>query len=319
MHPGDEALCVAGLRFQNPILLAAGTCGFGLELAETVDLERLGGWVTKSVTVEPRQGNPAPRVAEAGEAMVNSVGLANPGVTVVRDRVLPRLAREFVEPRILVSVAGHTVEEYLEIVTALDPSPGFHGFELNLSCPNDQRLGGRPFALDREALTAVVAGVRARTERPLFAKLAPNDPDLPGTAQVAASAGADALTLVNTYPVADLDDPDAWPPLGAGRGGMSGPPLRPVGLNAVRDAVSAVGVPVMGVAGILGPRHVAEYLDAGASLVQMGTASFADPRAAERVVDAMERMPWKERILPSRRRSTGRPAGGVADPPDGSA
>lgn len=315
--PGDVARDVAGLRFQNPVLLAAGTCGFGLELAGTVALERLGGWVTKSVTREARWGNPAPRVAEAHDAMVNSVGLANPGAEAVRDRILPRLARMVGKPRVLVSVAGHTVDEYLEIVDLLEACPGFHGFELNLSCPNDRRLGGRPFALDREALDAVVGGIRRRTGRPLFVKLAPNDSDLPGTARAAERAGADALTLVNTMPTAAVKGRGPWPHLGAGSGGMSGPALRPTGLEAVRKVRGAVDLPLVGVGGILGPRHVVEYLEAGASVIQMGTATFADPRAPQRVVDMLERKPWIERVRFLPPTSAGRSAAGVGEPPDG--
>lgn len=292
---------VFGISFQNPVLLAAGTCGFGRELAGVVDLERLGGLVTKSITLAPREGNPAPRVAEFDAGMVNSIGLANPGMEGARDRKLPWLARSLQRPRVLVSVAGHTVDEYVALVRGLDPAEGFVAFEINLSCPNDQRLGGRAFSLDREALTEVITRCRAETSRPLIAKLAPNDPDLVTTARAAVDAGADGLTLINTLPGRLLDAVDGHPRIGAGQGGMSGPALRPVGVHAVHAVSRSVEVPVIGVGGILNADHAMEYLQAGASLVQVGTASFAAPRAAERIARDL-----------SRRRSLPSPWGGAA-------
>ncbi|HSG46213.1 MAG TPA: dihydroorotate dehydrogenase catalytic subunit, partial [Longimicrobiales bacterium] len=209
-----EPIELFGTRFQNPVLLAAGTCGFGVEVSEVVDLERLGGLVTKSVTLEPRQGNAAPRVTEFGAGMLNSIGLANPGVHAARRDKLPWLARNLERCRVLVSVAGHRVEEYREVVGHLDDADGFVGFELNLSCPNDTHRGSRPFALDPEALVQVVAACRDRTQRPLLVKLAPNDPALHETARLAQDAGADGITLVNTLPGRILD-PAGTPILGA--------------------------------------------------------------------------------------------------------
>ena len=278
-----------GTTFQNPVLLAAGTCGFGREVHEVVDLEALGGLVTKSVTLEPRHGNPAPRVTEFGAGMLNSIGLTNPGARAVRERELPWLRRNLRRARVWVSVAGHTTEEYVRVVEELDGEEGFLGFEINLSCPNDTRLGGRPFALDRDAVARVVSAVRERTERPLLAKLAPNDPDLVDTAAAAEGAGADGLTLVNTLPGLILDPDSGSPALGAGGGGVSGPALRPVGVRAVSDVRATTDLPLVGVGGIVRSEHAAEYLRAGASLVQVGTASFADPRAAERIVRGLAR------------------------------
>ncbi len=275
---------VFGLDFQNPVLLAAGTCGFGLELQDVVDLEALGGFVTKSVTVEPRLGNPAPRVAELPGAMVNSIGLTNPGLAAVRAQKIPWLRDNVRLPRVLVSLAGHRAEEYLHLVEALDQDDGFDGFELNLSCPNDTKLGGRPFSLDGEALAAVVAGVRRRTQRPVLVKLAPNDPDIAATAVVAEENGADGLTLINTLPGLVLDPETGKPAVGAGSGGLSGPAVRAVGVYSVWRARARVGIPVVGVGGISTAEDAVQYLRAGASLVQVGTASFADPRTGERLV-----------------------------------
>ena len=191
---------VFGTTFQNPVLLAAGTCGFGRELEEVLDLDALGGFVTKSVTVEPRAGNPAPRVTEFPGGMLNSVGLANPGLDRTRAEKLPWIAENVRRARVFVSVAGHTVEEFFHLVESMDGDDGFLGFELNLSCPNDANRGGPPFALDPVAVATIVSGCRSRTERPLLAKLAPNDLDLGGTVRRAAEAGADGLTLTNTLP-----------------------------------------------------------------------------------------------------------------------
>lgn len=273
-------LSLFGTRFTNRVLLAAGTCGFGAEVADTVDLEALGGFVTKSVTPEPRAGNAAPRVAEFGAGMLNSIGLANPGVAAVRRERLPWIAANIHRARVWVSVAGHAIDDYFSVVETLDDADGFVGFELNLSCPN---VGGRPFALDIDALRRVLEGCRSRTQRPLWAKLAPNDPDLVATAQAAEQAGADALTLVNTLPGRALDPRTGTPALGAGQGGVSGPALRPVGVQAVAAVAPAVSIPVIGVGGIGRADDARQYLIAGARLVQMGTASFANPRAAERV------------------------------------
>jgi dihydroorotate dehydrogenase (NAD+) catalytic subunit len=271
---------ILGIEFQNPVLLAAGTCGFGMELEEVVDLDALGGFVTKSVTLEPRTGNPAPRVAEFPAGMLNSIGLANPGLHRTRSEKLPWLEANVRRARVFVSVAGHVVEEYFRLVEGLDEAAGFVGFEINLSCPNDAKRGGAPFALDPDAVTEIVAGCRARTDRPLVAKLAPNDPNVALTVERAEAAGADGLTLVNTLPGLLLDPLSGEAELGAGAGGMSGPALRPAGVRSVREARRVTALPILGVGGVLAPGDAVAYARAGADLVQMGTATFANPRAA---------------------------------------
>jgi len=268
-------------------MLAAGTCGFGEELIQVTDLDALGGLVTKSVTLEPRHGNPAPRVAEVGSAMINSIGLANPGVDAVRTEKLPWIREYLGNLQVFVSVAGHSPDEYYTIVETLNEEGGFLGFEINLSCPNDSRLGSLPFALDHGSLVEVLRGVRSRTRRPLLAKLAPNDPDVGAAAALAAQAGADGVTLVNTLPGLVLDPVTRKPLLGAGPGGVSGPAMRAVGVHAVWQARNRTEVPLVGVGGITNGEDAVQYLLAGASLVQVGTASFADPRAGERVVDGL--------------------------------
>lgn len=274
-----------GTTFQNPVLLAAGTCGFGHEMQGVIDLEALGGFVTKSVTVEPRGGNPAPRVAESGGGMLNSVGLANPGLERVRWQELPWIRDHVRRPRVFVSVAGHTEGEFEQLVAGLDGEEGFLGFELNLSCPNDDRVEGSLFAADPGATARVVGRARARTSRPLLAKLAPVASDPPAVARAAEEAGADGLTMVNTLPALALDPRSGEPLLGAGKGGLSGPPLKPVGVEMVARVRAATELPLVGVGGISSAEDVAEYVRAGASLIQIGTASFADPRAALRVIE----------------------------------
>ena len=271
-----------GTGFSSPVLMAAGTCGFGEPVVDVMSPAEIGGLVTKSVTVEPRRGNAAPRVAEFRGGMLNSVGLANPGLKAVREKKLPWMRRNLNDLPIFVSVAGTAAAEYSTVVAGLDLEAGFLGFELNLSCPNDAHLGGKPFCLDPEALREVVDRVRPLTSRPLLVKLAPNDPDIGATAAVAAAAGADGITAINTVP-GFLAGSGKEPRLGAGPGGTSGPAVFPIGLAAVREVVAAVDVPVVGVGGILTARDARAYLGAGASLVQVGTGSFADPRCAARV------------------------------------
>ena len=273
--------------FANPVLLAAGTCGFGEPVVDVIAPGAVGGLVTKSVTVEPRRGNAPPRVAEYPGGMLNSVGLANPGVEAVRDEKLPWARRHLEGLPVFVSVAGALSGEYAQVVGTLDKEEGFLGFELNLSCPNDSHLGGKPFCLDPGALREVLDRVRPVTARPLLVKLAPNDPDIGATAELAVAHGADGITAVNTLP-GFLPGAEGGASLGAGCGGVSGPGLLPVGVGAVREIAAAVDVPVVGVGGILTGRDARAYLGAGASLVQVGTASFADPRCAARVALELE-------------------------------
>lgn len=275
-----------GRQFQNPILLAAGTAGFGKELDGVITLDRLGGLVTKAVSIEPRLGNAAPRVAEFPGGMLNSVGLANPGVARVRQEYLPWLATRTTRVQVLVNVVGFTVEEYGEVIGRLDGSPGIAGFELNLSCPNTS-AGGIEFGADAGCVRRIVSHCRTRTRLPLVAKLSPVLPDIAGMAVVARDAGADAISAINTMPGVLFDLKDG-PRLGNGNGGMSGPGLLPVGVLAVARIVERTdGLPVIGVGGIRSAADVRQYLRVGASLVAIGTAALADPRLPERIVDEL--------------------------------
>jgi dihydroorotate dehydrogenase (NAD+) catalytic subunit len=279
----DLAVERFGARFRNPILLAAGTCGFGEEVSEVADLSRVGGLVTKSVTLEPRGGNPAPRVAEFRAGMLNSVGLANPGAHAALREKLPWMRDHLEGLQVFVSVAGNSPDEYLRTVEILERGDGFLGFELNLSCPNDTKQGAFPFALDPDAIHQVVEKVRAATGRVLLVKLAPNAPVLEPAIRAAESTGADGLTLVNTLPGLAFDPETRRPLLGAGPGGMSGPALLPVGVHAVWSASRLTRLPLLGAGGVARGADAVQYLLAGATLVQVGTASFWDPRAAGRV------------------------------------
>ncbi len=276
----DVAVECWGLRFQNPVLLAAGTAGFGREVARVVDLEALGGLVTKAVSVEPRRGNPAPRVAETRGAMLNSVGLANPGLEHFCAVELPWLA-SLRRARVLVNVVGNTVDDFAAVVGRLGAEPAVAAFELNVSCPNVAH-GGLEFGADDAILTDLLRRARSRTAKPLVVKLSPVLPDPGRTAAAAAAAGADGFTAVNTLPAVAYDG-SGRARLGAESGGLSGPPLLPVGVRMTRIVAARAGLPVIGVGGIRCGADALQYLDAGARLVEVGTAALADPRAPERV------------------------------------
>lgn len=288
-HRGTLAVRVVGLDFQNPIVLAAGTAAYGRDLAGVVDLEALGGLVTKAVSPEPRAGAPSPRVAEFDGGMINAVGLANPGVAAVRGEHLPWLASAIPNVRKIANIVGFATEEFAEVVAELDAavaaeSPGsLDAYELNVSCPN-VKAGGMEFGADMTSLAEVVRRARASTQRPLFVKLSPTLADIARSAAVAADAGADAITLVNTIPGLVIDVERRRPALGFGTGGVSGTALRPVGVLATWKVRRAVPLPILGVGGVSSGDDALQYILAGASLVGVGTAMLRDPRAPERIV-----------------------------------
>jgi len=282
------ARAVLGQSFQNPLLLAAGTAGFGRELDGVIDLDALGGIVTKAVSLAPREGNRAPRVAEFRGGMLNSVGLANPGLAAARESLLPWLAGRLRRARILVNVVGFVETEYADVIGGLEECEGITAYELNLSCPNTA-AGGVEFGADPAAVERVVSRCRAATHRAIVAKLSPALADIPAIAEAAVSAGADGITVVNTMPGYLYDLGDA-PRLGNGNGGVSGPALLPVGLLAVRRVKERLPeTVVIGVGGVRSAADVRQYLRAGASLVAIGTAQLADPRLPERIIRDLER------------------------------
>ena len=290
MTSGERlAVSVAGLHFQNPVVLASGTAGYGVELADVLDLDAVGGLTTKAVSVEPRAGNPAPRVAELDEGMINSVGLANPGLQRVKSTYVPWLATHLGRTRKLVNVVGSVIEDYAQVVAELDACAESVGrnaidaFELNVSCPN-VKAGGLEFGADPAALQRLIRLARAETSRPIFVKLSPTLPDIARVAKGAVDAGADGLTLVNTLPGLAIDVERRRPVLGFGSGGVSGPGLLPVGVLATWRVRHAVDAPLIGVGGVTSATDALQYVMAGASLVGIGTAAMRDPRAPARIV-----------------------------------
>jgi dihydroorotate dehydrogenase (NAD+) catalytic subunit len=285
-------IAAAGIEFENPVLLAAGTAAYGRELADVMRLEELGGFVTKAVSLEPRQGAAAPRVSDFDGGMINAVGLANPGVDEVLATDLPWIAANVHRPRVLVNVVGREAHEFGEVVARLDGAAGFQGFELNVSCPNVKQ-GGMEFGADPSALAAVVRGARSATAKPLFVKLSPMLPNVGESARQAVDAGADGITVINTLPGLIVDVERRRPVLGFGSGGVSGPGLLAVGVLAVWRVRRAVTVPVIGAGGIQKASDVLQFLMAGASVVAIGTAALADPKLPGRIVRDLAR--WCER------------------------
>ena len=276
------AVLLFGVSFQNPVLLASGTAGFGREVDGVLDLDALGGLVTKAVTPEPRRGHPRPRVAEFAGGMLNAVGLANPGLAAVREHELPWLAARLRRARVIVNVAGATVDDYVRVIAGLTDLAGITAFEINASCPNTS-AGGLEFGATPDGLRDLVRRCRAAATRPIAVKLSPVLPDIAGMAQVAADEGADAVTLVNTLPGMLAGR------LGHGSGGVSGPALLPIGVLATRKVRAALDIPVIGAGGVRTASDARQYREAGASLVAIGTAALADPRVPERVARGLTR------------------------------
>lgn len=289
------AVNVAGIDFQNPVLLASGTAGYGRELAGVMDLDSLGGLVTKAVSVEPRGGAPPPRVAEFEGGMINAVGLANPGLAEVKARHLPWLAENVARARVVVNVVGNRAEDFGTVVEALSDSAPIAAFELNVSCPN-VKAGGMEFGADPDSLREVLRRARASTKRPIFVKLSPTLSDIGATAQIAADCGADGISVVNTIPGLVIDIASRKPALGFGTGGVSGPGLLPVGVLATYKVAKAVRLPVLGVGGITKATDIIQYMMAGASLVAVGTAAMQNPKLAGNLVRELENWCEKNRV-----------------------
>lgn len=279
---------VAGLDFRNPVVLASGTAGFGIEIDDVVDLDAVGGISTKAVSIAPRTGNPALRVSEFAGGMINAIGLANPGLEAVKRDYLPWLPANHPGTRVFVNVVGNSIDDFATVVHAIDGMPGIDAFELNVSCPN-VKAGGLEFGADHQALAALVAAARGRTSRPIFVKLSPTlGAGIADTAKVAVDAGATGLTLVNTMPGLVIDTHKRKPKISFGSGGLSGPAVLPIGVLAtwrVRRALP--GVPLIGLGGVSTGDDAVQYLLAGASLVGVGTAALRDPRAPERIAQQM--------------------------------
>lgn len=277
----DLTVQIGALRLANPIIAASGTFGYGVEFAHLVDLNALGGFVVKGLSLEPMTGAPAPRLCETPSGMLNAVGLQNIGVRSFVQEKLPSL-RGYRTP-VVANVFGHSVREYTEVARILEDAEGLAAYELNVSCPNTAR-GGIEFGGDPGVLAEVVKAVRAVSKRPVWVKLSPNVTDIRPFARVAEEMGATAITVANTYQGMSVDIRTRKSRLGRATGGLSGPAIRPLSLRLVHEASREVKIPVIGLGGIETAEHVVEYLMVGASAVQVGTANFADPRACERII-----------------------------------
>ncbi len=277
---------VGDLPLVNPVMAASGTFGYGLDLVEFCPPERLGGVVTKGLSPKPRLGNPTPRIVETAAGMINAIGLQNIGVEAFCRDALPELRRRNV--LVVVNVFGETQDAYLEVITRCERDEGIAAYELNVSCPN-VTAGGMEFGHDAGTLMSLVARCRASTSRRLWVKLSPNAPHLVDTARAAVDGGADALSLINTLRAMAIDAAARRPVLATRCGGLSGPAIKPIALRMVDEVHRALpAVPLVGIGGIESGRDVAEFLLAGASAVQVGTAIFRDPAAPLRIVGELE-------------------------------
>ena len=284
--------CKRGLLLANPVMAASGTFGYGLEMAKELDIQRLGAIVCKGTTLRRRRGNPQPRTVETPAGMLNSIGLQNMGVEALIRDIAPIWATWRVP--VVVNIAGESIEEYARLARRLDGVAGVSGLELNISCPNVAT--GMEFGSSPQMAAAVTAAVRRETTLPVIVKLTPNVSDIASVARAAADAGADALTLINTFPAMAIDVKNRRPALGWTFGGLSGPALKPIALRLVYQTAAAVDVPLIGCGGIMSGLDAMEYIMAGASAVQVGTATFVNPRATLDVMDGIERYMREEGV-----------------------
>jgi dihydroorotate dehydrogenase (NAD+) catalytic subunit len=283
----DLSVTVGALRLANPVIAASGTFAYGVEFAHLVDLNKLGAIVVKGLSLEPMDGAPAPRLCETRGGMLNAVGLQNIGVRAFVAEKLPAL-RAYRTP-IIANVFGHSVEEFLGVLRILEDSEGLAAYELNVSCPNVER-GGIEFGTEATLVAQLVEAARQVTRRPLWVKLSPLVTDIAAIARTAEQAGADALTVANTFPAMAVDTQTGLSRLGRPTGGLSGPAIKPITLRQVYQVCRAVRIPVVGLGGIELAEDVLEYMVVGATAVQVGTATFADPKACERLVESLAKL-----------------------------
>lgn len=276
---------IGGIELKNPVMTASGTFGYGPEFADYLDLNSLGGIITKGLSLKPRAGNPTPRIVETCGGMLNAIGLQNVGIDEFIGKKVPFYRT--VDTKVVANFFGTTVEEYAGLAGRLDAIPEVAGVEVNISCPNVKQ-GGIVFGTDPAAAAAVVEAVRERTVKPVIVKLSPNVTDIVAMARACEDAGADALSVINTITAMAVDLKTRRPILANVTGGLSGPAIKPIALRMVWQVAKAVEVPVIGIGGIMTAVDALEFLLAGATAVQVGTASFLDPGAAGRIVTEME-------------------------------
>ena len=282
----DMRVSLAGLELVNPIIAASGTFGYGIEFEEIVSLERIGGLVTKGISMEPMPGHTAPRIVQTAAGMINAIGLQNVGVLDFIERKLPPLKR-YPLCKVIVNVFGYTVGEYIGVIERLNHAEGIAAYELNVSCPN-VHAGGMAFGSDASSLEYLVGKAKAASKRPLIVKLSPNVTSISHMAKICAHAGADAVSLTNTFLAMSIDAETRKPGLSNITGGLSGPAIKPIALRMVYETACAVKIPILGMGGIITPEDAVEFMLAGATAVQAGTASFADPRACEKLAGGLE-------------------------------
>lgn len=284
--PPDLGVSFAGVQLKNPVIAASGTFGYGIEFEDIVSLQKLGGFVVKGLSREPMPGNQPPRLFETAAGMLNSIGLQNIGARAFVDEKLPLLNKEK-NIVVIANIFGYTREDYETVIRILNEGEGIAAYELNVSCPNTKR-GGMVIGTDPVLLEEVVAAAKTVSRRPLIVKLSPNVTNVPLLARSAENAGADAISLVNTFVAMAIDAETRRPRISRTFGGLSGPAIKPIALRMVYEASHAVDIPVIGMGGISTAVDVAEFMLAGAVAVEIGTASFWDPCATEKIVDALE-------------------------------
>jgi len=276
----------AGIELTSPVIAASGTFGYGIEFEEIISLERIGAFVTKGISLKPIQGHPAPRIIQTAAGMLNAIGLQNIGVAEFIETKLPGL-RNYPSCKCIVNVFGYTVGDYKAVVERLNDADGIAAYELNVSCPN-VHAGGMAFGSDCGSLEYLVREVKAVAKRPIIVKLSPNVTSIGQMARTCAQSGADAISLVNTFLAMSIDVETRKPRLTNVTGGLSGPAIKPIAVRMVYEASKAVSIPIIGLGGIITPEDAVEFMLAGATAIQVGTASYADPRATERLAKGME-------------------------------
>jgi len=289
----DLRVSIGSVSLQNPVIAACGTFGYGIEFAPIVDLNRLGGIVVKGLSREPMAGSPPPRMVEAVGGMINAIGLQNIGVRAFVAEKLPELGKY--KTAIIANVFGHCIGDYVEVIRILEDTEGLTAYELNISCPNVER-GGMEYSTTPNLTHEAVAAARKASRRPLWVKLSPVVGNIKIISRAAEDSGADAVVIANTYPALCLDAHNRRSCLGSTAGGLSGPAIKPITLRLVHEAHQAIGIPIIGLGGIEKAGDATEYLIAGASAVEVGTAHFVDPRASERLVGDLETWCQEENI-----------------------
>jgi dihydroorotate dehydrogenase (NAD+) catalytic subunit len=290
----DLSVSVAGIPLKNPVIAASGTFGYGVEFEDVVHLDKLGGFVVKGLSREPMIGNPPPRLYETPAGMLNAIGLQNIGARAFLDDKLPKL-RQLKNIVVFANIFGYTRQDYEKTIHILNEGEGIAAYELNVSCPNTAH-GGIQFGSDPRSLDEVVTLAKRIARRPLIVKLSPNVTSIAQMAKIAEGAGADAISLINTFVAMAIDATTRKPRIANITAGLSGPAIKPIALRMVFDASKVVKVPVIGMGGISTPEDIAEFMLAGATAVQIGTASYWDPRATEKIVDGLERWCIEHRV-----------------------